>query len=137
MLIDFGFWGGEPVGFDLSQLLVGDVQVGRRSADDLRTVEDAILPAYVEGLRAEGCDIAESAVRRAHALLLMIFTGLSCLPWEHLGSEPTPELREVAAQRAAIARFSLDLLDDTDQVRRSAAPAAPSARRPTAPHRGR
>ncbi len=36
VLIDFGFWGGEPVGFDLSQLLVGDVQVGRRAGDDLR-----------------------------------------------------------------------------------------------------
>ena len=30
VLIDFGFFGPGPVGFDLSQLLVGDVQVGRR-----------------------------------------------------------------------------------------------------------
>jgi aminoglycoside/choline kinase family phosphotransferase len=114
VLIDFGFWGGEPVGFDLSQLLVGDVQVGRRTGEDLQAVEDAIVPAYVEGLRAEGCHVTEPVVRRSHALQLMIFTGFSCLPWEHLGCEPTPELRHVAAQRAAIARFSLDLLDDTE-----------------------
>jgi hypothetical protein len=116
VLIDFGFWGGEPVGFDLAQLLVGDVQVGRRTGDDLQAVEETILPAYVDGLRAEGCDVTESVVRRSHALQLMIFTGFSCLPWEHLGSELTPELRHVAEQRAAIARFSLDLLDATEPV---------------------
>ena len=30
-LIDFGFWVPNPIGFDLGQLLVGDVQLGRRS----------------------------------------------------------------------------------------------------------
>ncbi len=32
VMIDFGFWGGAPVGFDLTQLLVGDVQIGKRGA---------------------------------------------------------------------------------------------------------
>ncbi len=36
MLIDFGFWGTAPVGFDLQTLLVGDVQIGKRSAEDPR-----------------------------------------------------------------------------------------------------
>ncbi len=35
VLIDYGFWGPGPIGYDLSQLLVGDVQLGRRSSDDL------------------------------------------------------------------------------------------------------
>ena len=113
VLIDYGFWGRQPIGFDLSQLLVGDVQVGRRTADDLAEVEDAIVPAYVEGMRAEGDDLPLHVVRRAHALQLMIFTGLSCLPVEHLASEPTPELHRLSAQRSGIARFSLDLLDAT------------------------
>ena len=43
----------------------------------------------------------------------MLFTGLSTLPFEQLDQEPTPELHRVAAERAAIARFSLDLLDAT------------------------
>ena len=30
VMIDFGFLGAAPVAFDLSQLLVGDVQIGRR-----------------------------------------------------------------------------------------------------------
>jgi hypothetical protein len=113
VLIDFGFFTLEPVGFDLGQLLVGDVQTGRLPAACLASVEEAIVPAYVEGLGAEGFAITEAEVRRAHALQLMIFTGLSTLPWEHLGEPPSPELHRVAAERAAIARFALDLLDAT------------------------
>ena len=53
VMIDFGFWGSAPVGFDLQTLLVGDVQIGRRSAANLAEVDETIIPAYVEGLRAE------------------------------------------------------------------------------------
>ena len=113
VLIDYGFWGREPVGFDLSQLLVGDVQVGRRGAHDLADVDATIVPAYVRGMREEGSDTGEEQVRRGHALLLMLFTGLSCLPVERLDQPMTPELQQLAADRAAIARFSLDLLDAT------------------------
>ncbi len=113
VLIDFGFFGPGPIGFDLSQLLVGDVQVGRRGSDDLADVDEAIFNGYMAGLRAEECWIPDDVVRRAHALQLMIFTGLSTLPFELLEAEPTPELHRVAAQRAAIARFSLDLLERT------------------------
>jgi hypothetical protein len=113
VLIDYGFFGPGPIGFDLSQLLVGDVQVGRRGSGDLAAVEEAVLSGYLAGLRAEGSRIADDVVRRAHALQLMIYTGFSTLPFEHLDSEPTPELHQVAADRAAIARFSLDLLAAT------------------------
>jgi len=71
------------------------------------------LPAYTDGVRAEGVDVTEEAMRRAHALHLMVFSGLSTLPLEHLAHEPTPELHAVAAERAVIARFALDLLDAT------------------------
>ena len=113
VMIDFGFWKPLPIGFDLGQLLVGDVQIGRRSSDDLRERDEASLAAYVEGLRAEGSDLPESVVRRAHALHLLIFTGLSTLPVEFLDAPPTPELVQISKQRAAIARYSLDLLDAT------------------------
>jgi hypothetical protein len=113
VMIDYGFWGPGAVGFDLSQLLVGDVQVGRRGSEDLVEVEEAIMAGYLAGLRAEESWIPEEVVRRAHALQLMLFTGLSTLPVEHLGAPPTPELHQLAAQRAAIARLSLDLIDAT------------------------
>lgn len=111
VLIDFGFLTRQPVGFDLGQLLVGDVQTGRIPASYLGEIEAAILPAYTRGLHMEGHDATEAEVRRAHALQLVVFTGLSALPFEHLAREPTPELHAVAAERARIARFALDLLD--------------------------
>jgi hypothetical protein len=113
VLIDFGFWKPLPIGFDLGQLLVGDVQIGKRSSDDLRERDEACLAAYVEGLRAEGSDVPLADVARAHALHLLIFTGLSTLPMEFLEAAPTPELVAMSKERAAIARLSLDLLDQT------------------------
>ena len=113
VLIDYGFWGPGPIGYDLSQLLVGDVQLGRRSSADLAQVEEAILAGYMAGLRDEECWIPDDVVRRSHALQLLIFTGLTTLPGELLDAEPTPELHQIAAHRAAIARFSLDLVDAT------------------------
>jgi hypothetical protein len=113
VLIDFGFMTIEPVGFDLGQLLVGEVQTGRLPASTLDEIEGAILPAYAEGLLAEGFEITQTVLRRAHALQLMVFTGLSALPFELLDRPPTPELHAVAAERSAIARFALDLVEAT------------------------
>jgi hypothetical protein len=114
VLIDYSYFNHGPVGFDLGQLLVGDIQIGHQHTGTLQAVENTILPAYVEGLHAEGSTIAVDVVRRAHALHLMLFTGLSTPPLEHLGTPPTPALHQIAAERAAIARFSLDLLDATE-----------------------
>ncbi len=113
VLIDYGFWGPNPVGFDLGQLLVGDVQLGRRTAADMAEVDEAIVRAYVAGLRAEGCDVDEHVVRRAHAVQLLVFAGLSAVPLELLGADPTPAAYAVAADRAAMATYCLDLVDRT------------------------
>ncbi len=114
VLIDYGFFGEGPVGFDLGQLLVGDIQIGRQPVSNLQTVEDAILSSYLEGLRVQGRDIPLDVVGRAHALHLMLFTGLSTPPFEHLDTDPTPALHHMATDRATIARFTLDLLDATE-----------------------
>ena len=52
-------------------------------------------------------------MRRAHALQLLIFTGLSTLPFEHFGEPPSEALLALAAERAALSRFSLDLVAAT------------------------
>ncbi len=111
VMIDFGFWGGAPAGFDLSQLLVGDIQIGKRGADDLAELDEAIVAAYVAGLRAEGCEIPEEQVRRAHALCLLIMTGLSTVPVDLFEGPITPETQRIAADREKLARYALDLLD--------------------------
>jgi len=113
VLIDFGFWMPQPFGFDLSQLLLGDVQLGRCPAADLRHNEKLCAAAYVDGLRVEGCDVDAAVVLRAHALLMLIFSGMSAIPVEHLASAPSAELHHITAERAAAARFMLDLVDAT------------------------
>ncbi len=113
VMIDFGFWGGAPVGFDLTQLLVGDVQIGKRGADDLAELDEAIVAAYVAGLRAEGCEIPEEQVRRGHALCLLLMTGLSTVPFDLFEGPIDDRTMKVAADRAALARYALGLLDTT------------------------
>lgn len=116
VLIDYGFLGTAPVGFDLGQLLVGDVQTGRAVEEDVAALaarDEASLAAYVTGLRAEDDDTPVEVVRRAHALQLLLYAGLSAVPFEHLDEEPTPARLALAARRAALAAYSLDLLERT------------------------
>ncbi len=102
VLIDYGTWNEAPIGFDLGQLLVGDVQIGRRAASLLSETEEAILPAYVAGLMDEGYELDIAVVRRAHALHLLLFTGLSTPPFDYLDATPSPALLHIARE---IARF--------------------------------
>ena len=134
VLIDFGFWSTQPLGFDLGQLLIGDVQLGRRPAATLHDLEQACLPAYVAGLHDEGCEVPLPVVRRAHALQMLIYSGFSSFLLEALlgptgptgppddgngdrapGSAPRPSLLEQAAERARITEFVLDLVERTEQ----------------------
>lgn len=125
-LIDYGFWRPQPIGFDLSQLLVGDIQIGRRDADDLPELAEACLTAYAAGLAAEGLDVPHAVLRRGHAVSLMLFNGLPSLPLEMLAEagalaaagELTDERRAAmdhwSRQRARIARYALDVMARTD-----------------------
>jgi hypothetical protein len=113
VMVDLGFCGRAPLGTDLGQLVLGEVQTGQRSAADLAALEAACLPAYLAGVHAEGGTAGLAEVRRTHATLMTVFSALPSVPVEHLGDEPTPRLRRLFHGRAAIARFVLDLLDDT------------------------
>ncbi len=119
VLIDFGFWKPLPVGFDLGQLLVGDVQIGRRPADDLAAVDARIVPAYIDGLAAEGYTAESRQVTRLHVLQMVVFTGLSSMPVEHLGAPPSPRLERLAAARAAITTYCLDQIELTGATTRN------------------
>jgi hypothetical protein len=116
VLIDYGFWKRQPIGHDLGQLLVGDLQLGKRGADDLAELDEAITSAYVAGLRAEGDQTPLEVVRRGHAVSMLIFSGLSALPVELLEAPDSPELRALLASRAAMAAYSLDLLESTETL---------------------
>ena len=113
VMVDLGFCGRAPLGTDLGQLILGEVQTGQRPAADLPGLEAASLPAYVAGVNAEGGTADPARIRRIHATLMTVFSALPSIPIEHLDDEPTPQLRRLFHSRAAIARFVLDLLDDT------------------------
>lgn len=125
-LIDFGFWRPQPVGFDLSQLLVGDIQIGRQDVGDLPERAAACIEAYAAGLADEGLHVPLAEVRRSHAVCLMLFNGLPSLPLEMLAEEAALEaaggvtddfragLDHWARQRSGIAAYALDVLTGTE-----------------------
>ncbi|CAA9354465.1 MAG: hypothetical protein AVDCRST_MAG07-3257 [uncultured Frankineae bacterium] len=116
VLIDFSFWCRAPLGFDLTQLLVGEVQLGERSAAELPELHELCLRAYVRGLQDEGCDVALDTVRRVQALLMLLFAGLSSVPVELAYGMPAPGGADVVSERASAAAFVLDLVDATGGV---------------------
>jgi Phosphotransferase enzyme family len=113
VMVDLGFCGTAPLGTDLGQLVLGEVQTGQRHAAGLPGLEAASLPAYVAGVHAEGGTADPAQIRRTRATLMTVFSALPSIPIEHLDDEPTQQLRRLFPGRAAIARFVLDLLDDT------------------------
>jgi hypothetical protein len=114
VMIDFGFWGTAPVGFDLGQLLLGEVHAGERSADTLPELANACLQAYVDGLRDEGSTVTYEQVLRCSALLMTIYYAIPALPFEHRDAAPTPSLHRLHTERSSATRFVLDLLDATN-----------------------
>lgn len=113
VMIDFGFWGTAPVGFDLGQLLLAEVHTGERSAGALPDLETACTSAYVDGLRDEGSTVTCEQVHRCTALLQTIYYAIPAIPFEHRNASPTPSLHRLHAERASATRFILDRLDST------------------------
>jgi hypothetical protein len=93
--------------------VLGEVQTGHRRVADLPALEATCLDAYMAGVAAEGDGADAARTRRSHAVLMTVFTALSAVPVEP--SMPTRLQRFAAsfAARASVARFVLDLLDDT------------------------
>ena len=60
-----------------------------------------------------------AAVERSLALVMLLFGALPSLPFELLDAPPTPAAIEISRQRAAAARFVLDLVAATDRRERS------------------
>ncbi len=114
VLIDFGFWKPLPLGFDLGQLVLGEVQLGRRPAATLAETDAAVVPEYVQGLAAEGMVVDPAPVNRLHAIQMLIFSGLSSMPFEHLESPSSPQIERLASDRAALATYCLDSVDRTE-----------------------
>lgn len=103
VVIDWSFFGRGRVGFDLSQLLMSEIELGRATADGLSRRQDLMLSAYREGLAEQGFVIDAAALRRAHELQLAIAIGIAAVPLEQLdveGPEGLERLDRLAYDRA-------------------------------------
>lgn len=112
VMIDFSFVRFSPLGLDLGQLVLGEIQLGERSADDLDALWRTCLAAYVVGVAAEGSPATPTQIARASAISMAIFAGVSAIPFELLGGDPNPQTERMFANRARVAEFVLELVGD-------------------------
>jgi len=116
--IDWAFQCHLPLGHDLGQLLVGEVERGRMDPVRLPVLLDVTLAAYVDGLAEEGLDLsAHTVLRGALCSSLAPRTLPFAFPIEHL-DDPVPD-DGYLRRRAGLGRWILDLaLGAGCQVRR-------------------
>jgi hypothetical protein len=107
--IDISFQHPHAVGFDLGQLLVGLVHAGVMGADRLPEVHEVLAPAFLESYLSYGATATADDVLQGYVGSLLIRSGLSSLPYELLGAEPSPALAVTFQERAALTRFIVDL----------------------------
>jgi hypothetical protein len=103
--IDLTWQRPEAIGFDLGQLLVGLAHTGELTADELPELHDIVLSAYLEGLRAEGCDVDSADVLYGFDAAMVIRSAFTSMPWDELNDPVTPDLDARVASRAALTRY--------------------------------
>jgi hypothetical protein len=108
--IDWSFGSPLPVGHDLGQLLVGDVEGDLVDPAMLPAIHDAILPAYCKGLDDGGLRVPVEAVRRGYVGGLACRTAPFTFPFERLGEPLTDDLLAFLRRRARLGRFVLELV---------------------------
>lgn len=108
VMIDFGFLRYAPLGIDLSQLILGEIQLGERPPDQLGALTAAAGDAFVQGLRLEGSVATIDQVHRALSIMMAIFSGVSAIPLELLDQPPSDRVDRIFASRAQVATFILD-----------------------------
>jgi Ser/Thr protein kinase RdoA (MazF antagonist) len=112
VVIDFSFHSPHCVGFDLGQLLVGLVHSELMDPGDLRDVQEAILPAYIDGLHSAGLDTTNEHIEQGFVLSLLVRSLFTAVPLEMLHQPDSPELRQLLTVRIRMARYLLNLAEN-------------------------
>lgn len=104
---------------DLGQLLIGRAHSGDLAVTALPDLHDALVLAYLQGLRDEGCDADPPDVRYGYDAAVVIRSGFTSLSLDQMMQPPAPGLSAEVAQRAALTRYVLDVglgcVDEQDQ----------------------
>lgn len=106
VVIDVSFRTAHALGFDLGQLLVGLTHAGQVPAAMLPEIAARVVPAYLDGLAAEGVTGLDDDVRDAFATSVMLRSGFDGLLLETIGSDE-PGARHAFDERLAMTRFLL------------------------------
>ncbi len=107
VVIDLSFRTAHPLGFDLSQLLVGLTQAGEVPAAWLPEIAQRILSAYLRGVHDEGVTDRDAEICDAFVTVSLLRSGFDSLLYELLGSND-PRARIAFDERVELTRFLVD-----------------------------
>lgn len=106
VVIDLSFRTPHALGFDLGQLLVGLVHAGELTAAQLPDIAAAILPAYLDGVRAEGLDVPDDVIAEAFASSALLRSGFDGFLYDLL--DRGDGARYAFDERVAMSRFLVE-----------------------------
>ena len=109
VVIDWGFDCPQAVGFDLGQLLIGLAHAGELSPDALPAVHRVIVPAFMEGLAADGMIVPEEQVLYGYLGSLMCRAAFTALPLELFGKNDSAT-EGLFYERVRLTRAVVDLV---------------------------
>ncbi|PUA79046.1 aminoglycoside phosphotransferase [Nocardioides currus] len=109
VVIDVSFRSPHVVGFDLGQLLVGLVHADVVPASRMPAIAATIVPAYVEGLAAEGLTTGLETVPEAFATSALLRSGFDGFLYGELAhAAPADAPSASFTQRIEMTRFLVD-----------------------------
>ncbi|MFY0408233.1 hypothetical protein [Solicola sp. PLA-1-18] len=119
VVIDLSFRSPHALGFDLGQLLVGLVHCDAVPAARLPGIAAAVVPAYVDGVRAEGVAASPDEIADGFATSTLLRSGFDGFLLDELAdarpdAPPSPSF----TQRIELARFLTDLYDSRPHTHR-------------------
>ena len=109
VLLDWGTSTPAPAGYDVVPLVFGDAEACTAPPDALPGLLEVAVPAYAEGMAAEGVELPVERLERAVVTAALLRYPFTSLPLDELEGPLTGELLAHAREKAAFVRAVLDL----------------------------
>ncbi|AZG43719.1 hypothetical protein D7316_00288 [Gordonia insulae] len=116
VIIDWAFFSRGRMGFDLSQLVISEIELRKTSPGRLAETQRVCLPAYRAGLVDGGVNVPAAELERAHHIQLAAAHVVSAIPLDLLAAAddadlvPGSTLDLLTADRVAMVRGMLDAI---------------------------